>query len=151
MIVLLWPRYMCKLLTSIHSQWIVYAPKIHTREAIRLVLSIHGKTCHHWGTPSTTTLRNNCWSDYCFPFSTFSQHWLIFLETSLLFFLSCRRRPLLPARWTCLQPHDSELTLTAYEIFATACRTSSDKPLSFLPNNQHSDSPSHNSPLFIIA
>jgi hypothetical protein len=45
---------------------------------------------------------------------------------------------------------DSQLTLTAYEIFVAACRTSSGKPLSSSvanssSNNSHSDSPSHNS------
>ncbi|OIV97805.1 hypothetical protein TanjilG_12562 [Lupinus angustifolius] len=41
---------------------------------------------------------------------------------------------------------DSDLTITAYEIFVAACRTSAGKPLSFVPNNQSSDSLSHNSP-----
>ncbi|XP_061369584.1 protein unc-13 homolog isoform X2 [Gastrolobium bilobum] len=43
---------------------------------------------------------------------------------------------------------DSELALTAYEIFVAACRTSAGKPLSFVPNSSsnHTDSPSHNSP-----
>lgn len=40
---------------------------------------------------------------------------------------------------------DSDLSLTAYEIFVAACRTSSAKPLSFVPN---SDSPSQNSPAY---
>jgi hypothetical protein len=46
---------------------------------------------------------------------------------------------------------DSQLTLTAYEIFVAACRTSSGKPLSSSVansssnNNSHSDSPSLNS------
>lgn len=51
---------------------------------------------------------------------------------------------------------DEYLTLTAYEIFVAACRTSSGKPLSSSiansssnNNNSHSDSPSHNSPLGI--
>jgi len=51
---------------------------------------------------------------------------------------------------------DEYLTLTAYEIFVAACRTSSGKPLSSSiansssnNNNTHSDSPSHNSPLGI--
>lgn len=46
---------------------------------------------------------------------------------------------------------DSELALTAYEIFVAACRTSSGKPLSSVTNsssntNNHSGSPSRNSP-----
>lgn len=48
------------------------------------------------------------------------------------------------------------LTLTAYEIFVAACRTSSGKPLSSSiansssnNNNSHSDSPNQNSPLAI--
>lgn len=51
---------------------------------------------------------------------------------------------------------DEYLTLTAYEIFVAACRTSSGKPLSSSiansssnNNNSHSDSPSQNSPLGI--
>nr|KYP65139.1 hypothetical protein KK1_011368 [Cajanus cajan] len=40
---------------------------------------------------------------------------------------------------------DSDLTLTAYEIFVAACRTSSGKPLSSAPNHS-SNSPSQNSP-----
>jgi hypothetical protein len=38
---------------------------------------------------------------------------------------------------------DSDLRLTAYEIFVAACRTSSGKPLTYVPN---SDSPAHHSP-----
>ncbi|KAF5456472.1 hypothetical protein F2P56_025955 [Juglans regia] len=38
---------------------------------------------------------------------------------------------------------DSDLRLTAYEIFVAACRTSSGKPLTYIPN---SDSPTHPSP-----
>ncbi|XP_027354002.1 protein unc-13 homolog isoform X1 [Abrus precatorius] len=43
---------------------------------------------------------------------------------------------------------DSELALTAYEIFVAACRTSSGKPLSSVSNSSsnHSNSPSNNSP-----
>ncbi|KAI4316105.1 hypothetical protein L6164_024118 [Bauhinia variegata] len=43
---------------------------------------------------------------------------------------------------------DAELRLTAYEIFIAACRTSSGKPLTYVPNSSisHSDSPSHHSP-----
>ncbi|KAL2346946.1 hypothetical protein Fmac_000946 [Flemingia macrophylla] len=40
---------------------------------------------------------------------------------------------------------DSDLALTAYEIFVAACRTSSGKPLSSAPNHS-SNSPSQNSP-----
>lgn len=42
------------------------------------------------------------------------------------------------------QLSDSDLRLTAYEIFVAACRTSTGKPLSFIPNtNSSSDSPTH--------
>lgn len=41
------------------------------------------------------------------------------------------------------QLSDSDLRLTAYEIFVAVCRTSSGKPLTYITN---SDSPSHNSP-----
>ncbi|KAJ1378314.1 hypothetical protein SESBI_47989 [Sesbania bispinosa] len=44
---------------------------------------------------------------------------------------------------------ESSPKLTAYEIFVTACHTSSEKPSSFILNlssNNHSDSPNHNSP-----
>ncbi|XP_062099234.1 protein unc-13 homolog isoform X2 [Humulus lupulus] len=44
---------------------------------------------------------------------------------------------------------DSDLRLTAYEIFVAACRTSSGKPLTFVPssslNHSNSDSPSQHS------
>ncbi|CAL0327302.1 unnamed protein product [Lupinus luteus] len=40
---------------------------------------------------------------------------------------------------------DHQLTLTAYEIFVAACRTSSGKPLTFVPNSHSGESLSHNS------
>ncbi|KAJ0090299.1 hypothetical protein Patl1_12928 [Pistacia atlantica] len=51
------------------------------------------------------------------------------------------------------QLSDSDLQLTSYEIFVAACRTSTGKPLTYIPNNStdspnhhNSNSPSHNSP-----
>ncbi|KAM6559554.1 hypothetical protein CsatA_028793 [Cannabis sativa] len=44
-----------------------------------------------------------------------------------------------------VQLTDSDLRLTAYEIFVAACRTSSGKPLTFVPNQSNSDSPSQHS------
>ncbi|KAL5145123.1 Protein unc-13 [Glycine soja] len=41
---------------------------------------------------------------------------------------------------------DSDLALTAYEIFVAACRTSSGKPLSSAANHSSTNSPSQNSP-----
>ncbi|KAJ7958818.1 Retinol dehydrogenase 13 [Quillaja saponaria] len=43
---------------------------------------------------------------------------------------------------------DSDLRLTAYEIFVAACRTSTGKPLTYIPNSpsNHFDSPNHQSP-----
>ncbi|XP_019438423.1 PREDICTED: uncharacterized protein LOC109344218 [Lupinus angustifolius] len=40
---------------------------------------------------------------------------------------------------------DYQLTLTAYEIFVAACRTSSGKPLTFVPNSHSAESLSHHS------
>ncbi|CAJ1973900.1 unnamed protein product [Sphenostylis stenocarpa] len=41
---------------------------------------------------------------------------------------------------------DSDLSLTAFEIFVAACRTSSGKPLSSVPNHSSANSPGQNSP-----